>query len=207
MLYFSYMSDLEFVKRCVAGDKQAWGQFVDKYSRLIYNYIHEVLSIRGYPASKDNTQDIYQELFYNLIKDNFKKLSSFQGKNGCTLASWLRRVTVNFTIDHIRKLKPVVSMDEERDNELSVKDTLSNGSLSIYDIVNDAEKLADLKDCINRLDVDDKYFLELFINRRLSLEELRMHLRLTRGAVDMRKSRIVDRLKECFKSKLFKLDF
>ncbi|MFH1355402.1 MAG: sigma-70 family RNA polymerase sigma factor [Candidatus Omnitrophota bacterium] len=201
------MTDLEFVKKCVSGDKQAWEQFVDKYSRLIYNYIYEILSTKGYPASRQNTQDIYQELFCNLIKDNFKKLGSFQGKNGCSLATWLRRVTVNFTIDYIRKTKSMLSIDQENDNELSVKDALSNGSLLIYNIVNDSEKLADLKDCINRLDTDDKYFLELFLERQLSLEELRTHLRITRGAVDMRKARITDRLKECFKSKLSELDF
>ena len=39
------------------------------------------------------------------------------------------------------------------------------------------------------------------------LEVLKEHFRVSRGAIDMRKSRIIDRLRECFKHKGFALDF
>ena len=69
------------------------------------------------------------------------------------------------------------------------------------------EKINQLKDCIKGLNADDKYFLELHLNRGLSLAELKGVLRISRGAIDMRKSRIIGRLRECFKSKGFLLDF
>jgi DNA-directed RNA polymerase specialized sigma24 family protein len=47
----------------------------------------------------------------------------------------------------------------------------------------------------------------LLINRGLKPEELKEHLRLSRGAIDMRKSRIIERLRDCFRSKGFALDF
>jgi RNA polymerase sigma-70 factor (ECF subfamily) len=201
------MDDLGFVQRCVKGEKLAWDEFVDKYSRLIYNYIYNVLNTKGYAFAQANAQDIFQEIFYSLIKDNFKKLSSFKARNGCSLASWLRQVTINHTIDYIRKTKPVVSIDAENEDELSLKEILADNSGTVTDKLSAEEKMRHLKDCMKSLDKEDKYFLELHINRGLELGRLKDHLKVSRAAVDMRKSRIVERLRDCFKSKGFRLDF
>jgi len=195
------MTDLEFVRRCIRGEKGAWNEFVERYSSLIYNYIHSVLKIKGQSFSQENINDLFQEIFLSLVKDNFKKLASFQARNGCSLASWLRQVTVNFSIDYIRRLKLTVSIDEETDNGFSLIDLLPSNSPSATDTFNQKERLTHLEDCIDRLDNDDKYFLELHINRGLSLEELKAYFKVSRGAIDMRKSRIIERLRECFKSK------
>lgn len=195
------MTDLGFVQRCVKGDKRAWDEFIDKYSRLIYNYIHSALKIKGYAFAEGNLNDIFQDIVLSLAKDNFKKLSTFKAKNGCSLASWLRQVTVNYTIDYIRKLKPALSIDAENDNGLSLAEILPSACASVKDTLVQEERIAHLKDCINKLDTDDKYFLELYIHRGLNPVELKAHLRISRPAVDMRKSRIVERLKECFKEK------
>lgn len=201
------MSDLEFIQRFVKGDRLSRDEFLRQYSRLIYNYIHNVLDTKGYAFVQAHIQDIFQELFCSLIKDNFKKLRSFKAKNGCSLASWLRLVTINFTIDYLRKIKPAVSIDEELDDEFSLKDILSNDSTSPPDALSLEERLSALKGCIKKLDTDDKYFLELHINQGLSLKVLKGIFRVSRGVVDMRKSRILERLRDCFRSKGFKLDF
>lgn len=200
------MDDLEFVQRCVKGDKQAWDEFVDKYSRLIYNYIHSVLRVKGLAIGQENIDDLFQEIFLSLVKDNFKKLNSFRGQNNSSLASWLRQVVINHTIDYVRKFKPVVSLDEEDDDDFSLKDLLSDGSVHTAEALISEEKMGNLKECIGKLERDDQYFLELYINRGVTLEELKVHFRVNRGAIDMRKSRIIERLKDCFKDKGFLLD-
>ena len=202
------MDDLEFLQRCVKGERQSWDKFVDKYSRLIYNYIHSVLKAKGVSKfSQDNIEDLFQEILLSLVQDNFKKLKSFKGRNGCSLASWLRQVVINYTIDYMRKSKPTVSLDEETDDEFSLKDILADDSASITDSLTQEERLTHLKGCIQELDNDDKYFLELHINRGLALGELKDYFKLSRGAIDMRKKRIIERLKGCFRSKGFALDY
>ena len=121
------MNDLEFVRRCVNGDQQAWGEFIEKYSRLVYNYALSILSSNNYSFAQNHLPDIFQEIFASLLKDNCKKLRSFQARNGCSLPSWLRQVTVNFTIDYIRKLKPLVSIDEETDDGFSLAEIAIGG--------------------------------------------------------------------------------
>lgn len=201
------MNDLDFVQKCIKGDKRSWDQFVDKYSRLIYNYINSVFKIKGYSFIQENVDDLFQEIFLSLAQDNFRRLKSFKGKNGCSLDSWLRQVTINRTIDYIRKFKPTVSLEEVNEDGFSLKDTLADQSADAVDIAGKSEITSHLVDCIEKLDKDDRYFLELHINRGVSLEKLKLHFRVSRGAVDMRKSRIVERLKECFKVKGLLLDF
>lgn len=197
------MKDLEFVQRCVAGDKRAWDEFVVKYSRLIYNYIHSVIKTKGVSFSQENINDLFQEIFLALAGDNFKKLGTFKGKNGCSLASWLRQVTINASIDYIKKLRPEFSIEEENADGLSLKDILSDDSPSASDALLEKERLSNLKNCIARLNTDEKYFLELHIHRGVRLEELRRSFKLSRSGIDMRKSRIIEKLRECFKSKGF----
>jgi DNA-directed RNA polymerase specialized sigma24 family protein len=84
---------------------------------------------------------------------------------------------------------------------------LADNSLPVTAALLQEERAAHLKDCIEKLNIDDKYFLELHLNQGLRIEELKEHFKLSRSALDMRKSRIIDRLRECFKTKGFLLDF
>lgn len=201
------MDDLEFVQRCSKGDELAWNEFVDRYSRLIYSYIHAILRIKGSHLAQENINDLFQEVFLLLAKDNFKKLKTFRGKNGCSLASWLRQVVINYTIDYSRRINLDVSLDAEDEDEMSLKEILASDLPSVTDTLSQNEKLTHLKDCITDLSQDDKYFLELHLNQGLTLEELKSRFKVSRGAIDMRKRRIIERLRECFKSKGFQLDF
>lgn len=201
------MDDLEFVQRCVKKDKHAWDDFVDRYSRLIYSYIHSVLKLRGFLATEQNVNDIFQEVFLLLTQDNFRKLKTFQAKNGSSLASWLRQVVINCSLTFLRRYKPVVSLEENNDEGSSLKDVLLDSSLAIHDVLSSKEKLAQLAECIEKLQTNDKYLLELHINQGLELGQIQNHLKINRGALDMRKKRIIERLRECFKVKDFMLDF
>ncbi|MDD2654852.1 MAG: sigma-70 family RNA polymerase sigma factor [Candidatus Omnitrophica bacterium] len=192
------MDDLGFVQRCINGDKASWDKFLDRYSRLIYSYIHNVIEAKSYTFAREHIPDIFQSLFYSLIKDDFHKLKSYQGRNGCSLASWLRQVTINFTIDYLRKLRPMVSIDETDDQGFALKDVLASGSPLAPEAINLEDAIEQLKRCILKLNNEERYFLELHINRGVRLEDLKHIFNVSRGAVDMQKSRIIAKLKECF---------
>ena len=201
------MDDLEFARSCLTGDKQSWIEFLSRYSHLIYNYIYSVLTVKGRNFSVDQVDDIYQEIFQALIKDNYRKLSTYQARNNCSLASWLRQVTINFTIDYLRRLKSTVSIDQESEEGFSLKDTIAALSPGALEFLDDQDRRKTLHECIDLLDTSEQYFIELFLEQGLTLELIKEHLLLNRGAVDMRKSRIFKKLRDCFKSKGFGLDF
>lgn len=201
------MNDLEFIRRCIERDKAAWEEFLRKYSNLIYNYIHSVLKIKGQDLSQDTIGDLFQDIIFSLIKDDCRKLKIFKAKNGCSFASWLRIVTINFTIDYIRKLKPAISLEADLEGVRPLKDRLSDNSYSgLEQELVEGEKQKQLSECIDELNIEDKYFLKFHINKGVSLDKLSTMLGLSKPAVEMRKSRIIQRLKNCFKKKGFLLD-
>ena len=197
------MDDLKFIRACTTLDSKTWEEFLRRYSGLIYNYIYRVtVNLHGFSAKDPLIEDIFQGVLHSLIDDGCRRLKSFKGLNGCSFASWLRLVTINYTLSVLRRRRQPSSLDEER-NGVSIMDTLEDtrplpDEGAIY-----SEHARHLKDCIKRLGADDKLLVQLYVSRRMSLESVRQVLRLSRTAIDMRKSRIIERLRECFKSKGF----
>ncbi len=197
------MDDLEFVHKFVKGDIQAREEFLKRYSRLIYNYIYHVLTVKGLKDYLTYVDDIFQGFVLFIIEDDCKRLKSFKARNNCTFATWIRQLTINFTRDYLRKIKPLFSIDAEINDELSLKDILADNSLPVRDSLSIEERLRVLDYCIDHLTRDEKYFLELNFNQGVSLEVLRDYFKVSRGAIDMQKNRIIKKLKECFKGKGF----
>jgi RNA polymerase sigma factor (sigma-70 family) len=200
------MDDLDFARKCVKADKIAWEEFLQKYSRLIYSYINCVVRIKGHVFDPSVIEEIFNEIISRLIQNNFKKLKTYQGKNNATLASWLRQLTINYCLSYLRKNRPeMVPIDESKDGDLPLSEMIPYRGLTASEELLKKEKAESLTDCIQKLDLDEKFFLELNIKRGLSLEELKDFFQVPRGTIDMRRSRIIDRLRDCFKEKGFEL--
>jgi DNA-directed RNA polymerase specialized sigma24 family protein len=100
------------------------------------------------------------------------------------------------------------SIDVEIEPGLSLKDVLKDLSDDAFEFLSNQDKRKTLQECVHLLEADEQYFIELFLNQGLSLEQIREYFKINRGAVDMRKSRIFQKLQDCFKNKgFFKLDF
>lgn len=206
MAYFFFigciMDDLQFIRTCADLDPKAWDEFLARYSRLIYTYIYRVVvNLHGLPHDGPFIKDIFQGLLASLLENNAKRLRSFKGLNGCSFASWLRLVTINYTLSSLRKLRPTIPLDEEKEEGISLKDIIKDDHPLQDESAIYREHSAKLKECIKRLDKDDKLFVQLHVSRGLTLEAVRQIFRISRTAVDNRKSRLVQRLRDCFKSK------
>lgn len=77
---------------CINGEKVAWDGFVTQYSGLVYHTIKRTLTLYHSEPRSDLVEDLYQEFFVSIVRDNFVKLRQFRGDRGCSLASWLRMV-------------------------------------------------------------------------------------------------------------------
>ena len=197
------MDDLKFIRTCADLDSKAWDEFLARYSRLIYTYIYRVtVNLHGLSANNQLIDDIFQGLLHSLIDDNCRRLRSFKGLNGCSFASWLRLVTINYTLSCLRRQRPAIPLDEDHDG-VSLKDTLQDSTILPDEVAIYHEHAHNLKECIKRLDTDDKLLVQLYVSRSLPLESVRQVLRISRTAVDNRKSRLIQRLRECFKLKGF----
>ena len=182
------LTEVELLKECILGNKEKWNIFVDKYSKLIYHTIYKTLRVNGKPTPPDDVNDLFQEVFASLCADNSKKLRMFDPEKGCSsLASWLRMITVRMTIDHLRKNKPIASIEELPTEPAQTGD---------QEAIIDKESLNHLREMLEELDAKDKLLVELSFMRELPPEEVAQILHITVGAFYTRKNRVIEKLKK-----------
>ena len=85
------ISETELVRRSLAGQELAQRQLYDRYVGAMF---HTVLRLT---ANRQDAEDVTQEVFVKV----FEKLESFRGES--TLGAWIKRVTVNTTLNFLRQ--------------------------------------------------------------------------------------------------------
>ncbi len=81
----------KLVLECIRGKKISCKKLYEKYSLAMYHTI-----IRMVPFKSD-AEDVLQEVFIKV----FQNLNAFKGQS--TLGAWIKRITINTTLKHIRK--------------------------------------------------------------------------------------------------------
>lgn len=97
------ITDQEILAGCMAGDSRMQEALVRKFSNPVYRQIQYILRSRNIYSSQADIEDLHNTLFEKLFAERCKKLRQFQGKNGCSLASWIRIVTIRTVLDHLRQ--------------------------------------------------------------------------------------------------------
>ncbi len=103
------VSDMELVKRCQAGQTEAFDELVSRYRTrvfaMIYNMVH----------NEQDAWDLAQESFLKAWKSikRFRRHSSFY--------TWVYRIVMNVTIDWLRK-KQIKGAGAEFDDSIQLKD-------------------------------------------------------------------------------------
>ena len=171
----------------VNGEKAAWDAFVRQYSNLIYHTIKKTFSLHHAEPIPDSVDDLFQEVFLSLVKDDFTQLRRFRGDNDCTLASWLRMLAARRTIDHLRKVK--------FQND-SLEDHFTGAAEEVRDPGIDQDQTRLISKAVAELSPRDRIFIDLVFRHELPALNVAAILRISVGAVYTQKSRILDKLRK-----------
>lgn len=193
------------VERIVTGDKSSWDEFVQQFTRLIYHAIYKTLQRHGYKLMPDLVDDLHQEVFLSLLKNDAAKLKGFQWRNGCSLATWLTVVSRNIAVDFIRRDSKYKSREISIDAE-SAGSGKGDASGSLLDALPDAsdtpekeiaskEAVEVIRKAITELPPQDRKLLELLYFEDWSPDEAARLLNKTVEAVYMQKKRASEKLK------------
>lgn len=99
-------TDAQLVEEALAGDRERFGDLVERYRARLVNYLFRML--RSYEEAHDLAQDVFLKVYQAL--DRYDPHYKF--------STWLFRVAQNAAIDRIRKRRlQLVSMDRPSDDE------------------------------------------------------------------------------------------
>jgi RNA polymerase sigma-70 factor (ECF subfamily) len=88
-LYIGEQEDKELVRRCLKGEKEAFGTILDRYEKPIYNLVLRMVNDR------DDAADLTQTIFVKA----YEKLDTYDER--FKFFSWLYKIAVNTALNFI----------------------------------------------------------------------------------------------------------
>ena len=93
--------DRAVVERCLEGHGDAFGDLIDRYHKPLYNVAVRMLN------DVQDAEDVTQTVFLNA----FLKLRTYDPKY--KFFSWIYRMTVNESLNTLKRRKPMVTLEHE----------------------------------------------------------------------------------------------
>jgi len=194
--------DKQLLEQCLQGVAGAWQAFIKQFSPLVYYAIQKVLHGKVPAATRDELNDLHNDIFLALIENNGRKLRQYEGKNGCSVSTWIRVIAVRATIDHLKKRKNLLSLSDE-DTQRLVSRQSAAGQPAGEQLEQDEEKKI-LKELIDGLPPQDRLFIRLFYYDEVAPEKIAKIFKSTTNAVYSRGNYIREKLKESLQKKTSK---
>lgn len=189
-------NDRDLIMACCNLEQGAWEEFLAQYGKLIYYSIHRTCSIKYHKPEKDEIDDLFNDVLVHFIKEDCKNLRMYRGDEGCTVATWIRTVTVRFVIDHLRRLSRSATMVSLDSVDLTDEYSLTNGVSRPDKEYETVEKEARFEKAVSDLGEKDRYFMDLYYTRGLSPEEVAEVLGISVKTVYSRINRLKTKLSD-----------
>jgi RNA polymerase sigma-70 factor (ECF subfamily) len=195
--------DRELVRLCTRHDREAWDRFVDLYKDYIFGLIRHGLAAGRYPATHEDAEDIFADVFLSLIEKDFQILQSFQWK--CTLKTLLWAISRKRIARHFRKKgarTPKLSLSTTReDGQPTVPDPPA-ADLAPVDQAQDSEVHQIVRETIAELGDRDQLCLTLFFFDGLSYKDIAKVVGVPANHVGIMVFRAKKRLEERLRDKI-----
>jgi len=161
----SVEQEKDLLERIAQGEPKAWEEFVELYGRLIYYAVQKTLKLKGIRCEKEEVQGIFHSLFIHLAEDRARRLLKFSGKGKCSLATWIRTISVHHTIDVIRaQARSAFYVSFEEVNEADFDASWSSPVRDPEKELAERENEKKLKNALLELSSEERAFLNLYLN-------------------------------------------
>lgn len=187
---------VELLRGCIRGDAESRRRFVEEYSGIVSFGVSVIFQQFGRPSRKEEIEDLCQDVFLSLFDQDARKLRQYQGRNGCSLASWVRVVANRLTIDRLRREGRTVSLDDPGNAESSrVRDAHPDARPGPEPQVEEARRAQRVRAMIDDLPPKDQVFVRLFYFQGMPIEEVASTIGITTNAAYVRKMRLHEKLR------------
>lgn len=191
---YDALSDEELLQAVLAREPAAWPTFFAKYERLIMSCVRKVLYRYGAPFNEEDLEDLASGTAYNIVKDDYKKLRSFDATRGYKLSSWVGLIATNTAHDFLRRRAPTeswtaVALDDTAPVKLESPDALASETMETND------DLRELHDAIAALSPTERLFVDYYFRQELEPEVIARLMAISVNTVYSRKNKIREKLR------------
>jgi RNA polymerase sigma-70 factor (ECF subfamily) len=180
------MDETVLIQAAQAGNRTALRELYDQNKRRIFSLAYQ------YVKNREDAEDILQDTFIKA----FRNIRTFRVGADTNFASWLFRVGINCSIDHLRRNKA-------RRSELSAEalDTVPSSAAASDPAREQArrELRYQIEQCLCGLSPRQRMIFLLKHDQQYSIREIAAELHCTEGSVKTHLFRAVSNLKRCFK--------
>ena len=164
-------SDSDLVAACRTGDREAWNELVERFSRYVYAICTQAFRMNGTDA-----EDVFQEVYARI----FDRLDTLRDPDA--LRPWIGQLTRRECIDRIRssaREAPTEALPEQAE-----------------DVLDQVEEAFDVHAALDSLPVECRDVLDRFFCRDESYRTIGEELGLPAGTIASRISRCLGRLRD-----------
>ena len=172
--YFEVHGDL--IEKCRKNDRKAQIRIYELYYKAMFNTSYRIVS------STTEAEDIMQEAFL----DAFRKIDSYKGSG--SFGSWLKRIVINKSLDHIKSTKETTSLDE---NDLDIEDSTELDDSYAENVF---VQMEEINQALDKLPNHYRIILSLYLLEGYDQQEIAQILDLSHNNVRTRYLRAKKRL-------------
>jgi RNA polymerase sigma-70 factor, ECF subfamily len=100
---YRLLADGLLLEAVLVKDKEAWKELVRRYRALMFRCITKVAARYDAVLSNEDTNEIFCDLCFNLLRDDLRKLRAYDPARGAKLGSWLGLLAINTAYDYLRQ--------------------------------------------------------------------------------------------------------
>jgi RNA polymerase sigma factor (sigma-70 family) len=187
--------DRDLVSRCLAGERKAAEMLVRRFSDLVYRSVQHILATKQVSFSRPDVEDLHSTIFLRLFEQGCRKLRQYEGRNGCSLASWVRIVAVRTVLDHLREKGVDALSRRQMKVPLERLPELAGDLVEPETAMERGERERMVQMGVEKLPPRDRLFLRLHLEEGLLIAEVAETMRLSLDHAYTIKHRAIQRLK------------
>ena len=172
MSQLAALEDADLVRRCRAGDRDAWDALVERFSRYVY-----AICVQGFRLSDADAEDVYQEVFTRV----YTRLDTL--RDDAAIRPWIAQLTRRLCLDlrsaGAREQPTPEPVDAAREQVLA-----------------DVDEAFAVRDALAGLPDHCQEMLDRFFARDESYRTISSELEIPQGTIASRIARCLGRLRE-----------
>ena len=187
------MNEPDVVQLAQQGNTHAFRQLFEENKRRVFSLAFQ------YTKNKEDAEDILQETFIKA----YNSLHKFKAQEDTNFSSWLYRIGINASIDHLRKNKM------KKDNYIDSDQLPSISSDEGFSQPEHATRIKEIRTkldlTLNKLPKGQRMVFILRHYQQLSVKEIANYMKCSEGSVKKQLFRAFQMIKKHFKN-LFQED-